>query len=327
MKRLLLAFTALVFVLGAGSPLVIAGGWASVRSNETLTTLVAGETQAVELSVWAHDRTKTEVESMSVVATNAETGESLTFPAEATGETGEYVAEITIPEVGTWKFVALIPPYPEFALPTVEIGSVVSAMDRNLRFGIGSGDCGSVESVTETFELARSTANAGLFGGTISGLTNGSLLLILGSDDLVQACGILPDGASGHLTVVTLEPVDGGSPAAIVSLPGVGETRSVQVLPIELDAGANVTTIEIVTDESSQWSFSPAEVEIASGDVVVWINDSGVVHTIASDSPGVADSALIEPLGMHTQMFTEAGTYEYLCGPHPMMTGRVVVAD
>ena len=73
------------------------------------------------------------------------------------------------------------------------------------------------------------------------------------------------------------------------------------------------------------FAFSPAEITVAAGDTVTWTNLDQVVHTATSTS-GAFDSADLDPGESFSMTFSTPGTYDYLCTPHPSMTGRVVVA-
>lgn len=79
----------------------------------------------------------------------------------------------------------------------------------------------------------------------------------------------------------------------------------------------------MVTDHG----FSPSRVEISPGTEVVWINRSTFVHDVASGNPGFRDSGLLDPGAEFRQTFAAAGTFDYGCGPHPYMTGTIVVRE
>lgn len=76
-------------------------------------------------------------------------------------------------------------------------------------------------------------------------------------------------------------------------------------------------------------SFTPADVTIATGTTVRWINDLAVPHTITPDNAaqgGVWASQNITAQGQtFDHVFTTAGTYDYHCNVHAGMTGKVRV--
>ena len=85
------------------------------------------------------------------------------------------------------------------------------------------------------------------------------------------------------------------------------------------------TTTVAIVGQSAGWQFEPAEVEIPVGGTVTWENRTGDAHTITGDDLAFADSGLIGLNQSYAQTFTEPGVYHYRCGPHPWMTGTVIV--
>ena len=72
------------------------------------------------------------------------------------------------------------------------------------------------------------------------------------------------------------------------------------------------------------FAFSPATLTITAGDTVTWTNDDAVMHT-ATSTAGAFDSGDLAPGSSFSFTFARPGTYDYLCTPHPSMTGRIVV--
>ncbi|MGC0365206.1 plastocyanin [Rhodococcus sp. 27YEA15] len=74
-------------------------------------------------------------------------------------------------------------------------------------------------------------------------------------------------------------------------------------------------------------AYSPASITVDVGDTVTWVfDDNGMAHDV--NGLGSARGKLRSPLkksGTYTHTFTEAGTYDYTCTPHPEMRGTVVV--
>lgn len=72
--------------------------------------------------------------------------------------------------------------------------------------------------------------------------------------------------------------------------------------------------------------FVPQEIKIKAGDTVIWKSyEKRGYHTVWFKDEGVAES---EPMFMDEswqRKFDKAGGYNYICGPHPEMTGVVVV--
>jgi len=97
----------------------------------------------------------------------------------------------------------------------------------------------------------------------------------------------------------------------------------VTVLPMTLAATtpARAATHAV---EIADFAFAPATLTITVGDTVTWTNRDAVAHT-ATSTTGVFDSRDLEQGESYSVTFTAPGTYDYLCTPHPSMTGRVVV--
>jgi len=70
------------------------------------------------------------------------------------------------------------------------------------------------------------------------------------------------------------------------------------------------------------YKYQPAEITIKSGETITWINKDSVKHTATGDS---FDSGLFGKDETFQQQFDEAGTYDYICTPHPYMKGKVIV--
>lgn len=77
----------------------------------------------------------------------------------------------------------------------------------------------------------------------------------------------------------------------------------------------------------SGMAYSPASITVNVGDTVTWVfDDNGMAHDV--NGLGDAKGKLRSPLkksGTYTYTFTEPGTYDYTCTPHPEMRGTVVV--
>jgi plastocyanin len=72
------------------------------------------------------------------------------------------------------------------------------------------------------------------------------------------------------------------------------------------------------------FAFSPRTVEIRVGDTVRWTNRDSVAHA-ATARNGSFDTGLLAEGESGSVRFMAAGTYRYVCTPHPDMTGTVVV--
>lgn len=70
------------------------------------------------------------------------------------------------------------------------------------------------------------------------------------------------------------------------------------------------------------YAFQPQTVTVEKGGTVTWTNQDSVVHDVKfSDS----DSPDLKKGQTHTKTFDKAGTFDYICGIHPTMKGKVIV--
>jgi plastocyanin len=72
------------------------------------------------------------------------------------------------------------------------------------------------------------------------------------------------------------------------------------------------------------FTFTPATLEIRAGMTVVWVNGDDVPHTVRSTADRFRSEAL-DTDDKFECVFSEPGTYDYYCGVHPHMTGKVIV--
>jgi plastocyanin len=72
------------------------------------------------------------------------------------------------------------------------------------------------------------------------------------------------------------------------------------------------------------FAFGPRTVTIRVGDSVTWTNRDSIGHS-ATARGGTFDTGVIPGGRSRSVRFTVAGTYRYICTPHPSMTGTVIV--
>ena len=70
--------------------------------------------------------------------------------------------------------------------------------------------------------------------------------------------------------------------------------------------------------------FSPASVSVHVGDLVTWHNRGKQPHTATADN-GSFDTGTVPAGGSGSHMFTQPGTFTYVCTIHPNMHGTVRV--
>jgi plastocyanin len=74
----------------------------------------------------------------------------------------------------------------------------------------------------------------------------------------------------------------------------------------------------------SDFQFTPAQITVQQGDTVTWTNEGPTSHS-ATSSDGSFDTGIFSAGGSRSATFDEAGTFAYICTPHPNMHGTVVV--
>ena len=98
--------------------------------------------------------------------------------------------------------------------------------------------------------------------------------------------------------------------AACAKQPAASETKA--------DVKADVTvTIK-------EFKFAPETVTVKQGQTVKWVNEDGAVHTVEANNKAFASPELYQG-DAWAFTFDKKGAYEYICGIHPTMKGKVVV--
>jgi plastocyanin len=72
------------------------------------------------------------------------------------------------------------------------------------------------------------------------------------------------------------------------------------------------------------FTFKPDTVTIPVGSKIVWENDDDIPHSIV-ETTGKFHSPALDTEDKFSFTFDKAGTFEYFCGLHPHMTGKIVV--
>ena len=70
-------------------------------------------------------------------------------------------------------------------------------------------------------------------------------------------------------------------------------------------------------------SFGP-DLTVAAGTTITWTNHDDVPHVVASDS-NIFKSKVLDTNEKFTFVFTQPGTFTYICTIHPRMRGTIVV--
>ena len=94
----------------------------------------------------------------------------------------------------------------------------------------------------------------------------------------------------------------------------------------EVARAANIPSNHVIVGIENH-AFTPANVTIARGQTVTWVNceSQNIRHTATADD-GSWESPLFGPPQTYSRTFSAAGNNPYFCEPHPFMTGTVVVS-
>lgn len=109
-----------------------------------------------------------------------------------------------------------------------------------------------------------------------------------------------------------------GGPAAHVNRSAKGGALS-EAAGGAAPAGTGPQRIEMGDDV-----FLPAQLTVAAGTKVTWVNKGSKAHTVVSNDK-LFDSGLVNVGGEFSHTFDAPGTYLYHCAPHAKMVGRLVV--
>ncbi len=80
---------------------------------------------------------------------------------------------------------------------------------------------------------------------------------------------------------------------------------------------ANVVTID-------NFTFTPPELTVAAGTTVKWVNHDDIPHTVVDKNKAFRSKAL-DTDDAYSFTFASAGTFDYFCGLHPHMVGKIIV--
>ncbi len=77
-----------------------------------------------------------------------------------------------------------------------------------------------------------------------------------------------------------------------------------------------------------KFKFMPQEITIKRGQTIRWENrEKRQFHSVWFEALGEEESDYLFPDEFYEREFKQTGTFPYLCGPHPEMTGTVIVTD
>jgi plastocyanin len=114
---------------------------------------------------------------------------------------------------------------------------------------------------------------------------------------------------------------------ALTTLPAdAASNAAVNVADNAADNAANADAVVEVSIINMQ--FVPQKIKIKPGTKVKWLNkEKRSNHSVFFEKEGLPESDRLFPDESWQRQFDKPGVYPYICGPHPHMTGEVIVAD
>ncbi len=79
-----------------------------------------------------------------------------------------------------------------------------------------------------------------------------------------------------------------------------------------------------IGSNNAEFGFAPSRTRVKAGTAVTFINTGDLPHS-AIALPSDWDTGLLTKEASKTITFKEAGTYNYICSPHPWMYGQIIV--
>jgi plastocyanin len=360
MVRALARFAFVFALFAAFAAPAWAGGMATVHLDAPPQNVVVGVPVEIGMMVMQHDITPVNVDRVVVSATHRQTGQTYTVDARQDGPAGHYLAELTFPQAGSWKWMITPEPFAGTSFASIQVqdaaGSTASDASSAHPATIRAGSC---QALGETsFPLSdvlpngvvldgktdQTTGVVGVDAGvpvaisattvdvTIAELLAEPHAIIVVKDAGTEvACGNISGRIWNSELIVGLQQRNNSSDVGIAVLrEAAGKTTvSLYMMVVATEQAAATgpeVTVEI-TGSSGDWRFEPARVEIAPGTTVVWVNKTETSHTVTGTDLAFEDSSPIAPGETFREVFTDPGDFRYFCSPHPYMTGVVVVTE
>jgi plastocyanin len=212
MRRQLLPLVVAIALSVGFAPSALAGNWATVRLDEPPGEVVAGTPWRVGFSVLQHDVRPTNDVTPRLKARHRETGEAVETVGRQEGDAGHFVAEVTFPRAGEWKWSITPDPFPtSTSFATLAVTSEPERVDASLPGGAGDRTTGRIHplppdegtptgsAVAEVVEIVDSAFQPAVLhvpvGANVAWHNTGVLAHEVAGDDLAFAdSGLLEPG-------------------------------------------------------------------------------------------------------------------------------------
>lgn len=202
-------------------------------------------------------------------------------------------------DAGGWAIVELAEP-----VPVAVVGEPVTIRFRVLHHAIPDGEVTGMEPVVtlkhrETGEILRVRAEPGT------------------DDPAVYEATLRFDVVGAYKWNIAADPFP---PTAMPTLHVFASADDAMNDAMAPEVSGPVVEIAILDS-----AFSPGGIRIEPGTTVRWTNTSPLPHQVAWSDLSLDDAPLLRQDEIYEMTFNEPGTYTYYCGPHPWMTGEIVV--
>src|SRR6202051_1994976 len=101
---------------------------------------------------------------------------------------------------------------------------------------------------------------------------------------------------------------------AMLSGPAIGALLAFGAIAAQEE---NVVTID-------NFTFTAPELTVAVGTTVKWVNHDDIPHNVVDKNKAFRSKAL-DTDDSYSFTFASAGTFDYFCGLHPHMVGKIIV--
>ena len=100
-----------------------------------------------------------------------------------------------------------------------------------------------------------------------------------------------------------------------------------KILPLTLVALLSVpASAAVIEVEIKKFNFIPQQLSVNVGDTVIWSNkEKRQYHSVWFKEAGDEEPDYFFPDETYQRTFNQTGTFNYICGPHPKMTGIITV--
>ncbi|MCP4986007.1 MAG: plastocyanin [Colwellia sp.] len=95
---------------------------------------------------------------------------------------------------------------------------------------------------------------------------------------------------------------------------------------VKLDSFAKSSKPVVVDVTIKKFKFIPEVLEVSKGQTVRWTNlEKRQYHSVWFEKNGENESEYLFPEDFFEKVFNTVGEFEYRCGPHPEMVGKIIV--